>query len=103
MLSGLSKAIDLQLQEVQRKNQMLTLFKAELDTIHNADQEQRGTLEAEKVKLEEDQQNYEEQLRRVRERLHHVEVALRHAEEEKNQKIQDLYKNYRSHGLLTAS
>lgn len=103
MLSGLSDAIDRQLAEVQRKNQVLTLIKTELDAINNSDKDQRAVLEAEKAQLEQDRQHFTEELRRVEERLHAVDQSLRHAEEEKAVKVQDLYKSFRSHGLLTAS
>lgn len=103
MLSGLSRTIEDQLAEVQRRSQRLTSIKTELDAINNADKDHRTLLEAEKVQLEADRQNYAEKLRAVEERLHSVEQALKNAEEEKAQKVAKLYKNFRSQGLLTAS
>jgi len=101
MLGGFSKAIEMQLAEIQRKNQMLTMIKTELDAINNSDKDKRTVLEAEKSQLETDRQHFTEQLRAVEERLRAVELSLKNAEEEKAQKVQEVYKNYRSHELLT--
>jgi len=101
MLGGFSKAIEMQLAEIQRKNQMLTMIKTELDAINNSDKDKRTVLEAEKAQLETDRQHFTEQLRTVEERLRAVELSLKNAEEEKALKVQEVYKNYRSHGLLT--
>lgn len=95
---GLAQAIELQLAEVRKRDQMLTIFKAELDAINNSDKDQRTSLETEKGQLEQTRQTLQEQLRQVDQRLLVIDQSLRIAEQEKAQKVKELY--HRSQGLL---
>lgn len=64
------------------------------------DKDQRSQLEIQRAQLEKDRQAYAEHLRRVESELTVVEQRIKSAEEDKRRKVDDLYRNFKSHGIL---
>jgi len=100
ILSGLSKVIERELAEVQKKTEMLALLKNQLDSINNADKDNRTQLEEKRARLEADRQSFAEQLRVVESELSKVELLIKNAEEDKRHRVEDLYRNFQTHGVL---
>jgi chromosome segregation ATPase len=99
-LNSLSKVIERELLEVQKKTEMLASLKGQLDLIHNADKEHRTQLEEKRAQLEVDRANFTEQLRIVENELATVKHLIKNAEDDKRHKIEDLYRNFQSNGVL---
>jgi chromosome segregation ATPase len=100
MLNSLSKVIERELAEVQKKTEMLASLKGQLDLINNADKDHRTQLEEKRAQLEADRQNFTEQLRIVENELATVKHLIKNAEDDKRHKIEDLYRNFQTNGVL---
>jgi len=95
----LSDAIERQLAEVKQRTELLSRLKSEVDTINNIDKDRRTQLEAQREQLEADRATYREKLRIVEHDLLTVENHIKASEEDKRRKVDDLYRNFQSHGL----
>jgi hypothetical protein len=116
ILNNLSKVIEHQLAEVAKKTEMLAKLKGQLDLINNSgmlhstisihtthsqtDKDTRLQLEQKRAQLQADQQHFTEQLRNVTIELGNVELLIKNTEDEKRHKIEDLYRNFQSNGVL---
>lgn len=99
-MNSLSKVIEHELAEVQKKTDMLGKLKNQLDLINNSDKDNRLHLEQKRAQLESDQQQLTEQLRNVTSELGNVEHQIKNAEDDKRRKIEDLYRNFQTNGVL---
>jgi predicted nuclease with TOPRIM domain len=101
LIMDLSKAIELQLEDIAKKSKLLLEMQNELEAIHAAGKEQLDSLQSEKSLLLTQRDSLQEQLTAVSERLVVVDRSIEEAEKEKLYKLQSWQMKSATHGLVT--